>query len=306
MMEEFWKQRGLRRRLCTGAPNLELKRSSWQPRPGTMDAVIAEPFDSSVEDRECDLQMWQHWAQVEDLRRCLTAAVGRPALVWPRRFRVRAALVSCEGLWKRRQPLTGRLIGGVDVSCMDPLASHKFFAWSEENRTIDGSAARFPCELWQQEHALLLRAPEEACVLCEVDVCEALTKRTWPTQRLQLPEELLRAGQCRAVPHAIATWTEIAAPEQGEPGLSGTWWSTARFIDLGAQGGLRFAVGPSKQGVLLARSSLPASDTLPTEKRQRGAGESEATARSLEVAATFDPGAGELRLRASWSNGSDF
>jgi len=39
---------------------------SWEPSPGRAAALIAEPYDQAIEQRECDLQLWQHWADVQD------------------------------------------------------------------------------------------------------------------------------------------------------------------------------------------------------------------------------------------------
>ena len=97
-------------------------------------------------------------------------------------------------------------MGDVDVSEMDSLASARHFPWAP-----DGAAAgraRFPCEVWQQDHAVLAGAgASRGEVLCELDVVEQpLGEAAFGAARLLLPPGCGGA-------HALATWSEVASAD---------------------------------------------------------------------------------------------
>merc|ERR1712224_911994 len=54
-----------RARCHSDAPALCFKGQGWQPEQ-CVHAIISEAYDPVIEERECDLQMWQHWANVRD------------------------------------------------------------------------------------------------------------------------------------------------------------------------------------------------------------------------------------------------
>ncbi|CAK0883442.1 unnamed protein product [Prorocentrum cordatum] len=157
----------LRRRLARttrrgGAPALQLSTELPMLVPGSVSALCGEPHLRACEGLPCDSQLWQHWAQVDSLRWTLAPAA---ALV-PCRFRVWAALVSCPGLWRRRQPVGAPVCGGVDVAAINRL---------HPESGADGAAFRhrFPCGLWQVEHSIR----GEPAALCEVHLSEPFPER---------------------------------------------------------------------------------------------------------------------------------
>lgn len=169
--------------------------------------LCGEPFARACEDSTCDSHFWHHWAQVDALRFSL-----RPgAELLPRHFRLQAVLITCPELWRRRQEVTQ--VQGVDVSAMNRLHPKE-----------SGRSARFPCGLWQLEHAIV----SDPGTLCLVDMAEP-----FPTQPLSFPELHLAAD---GAVHGLATWTDV---------WLGTWVSTARVAR-------RFRPAPARQGVVLA------------------------------------------------------
>lgn len=274
MLKALWASRGLKRQLDRGMPRLAFRPDSWAPASQSVDALIGEPYDSSVEERECDLQLWQHWARVDEF----LPALRPDGLVWPARFRLRVAVIACRPLWRRRQPIGSVLIGGANVSCIDRLASERYFPWAAS----DDLRSRHPCELWQQEHAVLgcsgSRENSPGTVLCEVDVQQPL--RALSFEELTLDISVDSGGSTGAEEiHALATWTEVSV---------GSAWRSSAAFETRPDGTRRFAPGPFKQGVLLARSP-----------RARGQAR-------LSVRSEFNPACGELRLAARWSDGRDF
>jgi len=297
--EAAWHERGLRRRLCRRTPEVTFKSRSWRPAPQSIHALIAEPYDGAIEERECDLQFWQHWAQVQEYRPYLQPSV----FVWPRRFRICVAAVSCAPLWCRRLPLSGCCIGGVDISCMDRLASTRHFPWASSTAADSAppkGRARFPCELWLQKHTVLREFESCRSVLCDVDVLEQqLQVLNFDTVRLKLPRSVATHGGV----HALATWTEVVDSD-GE-----VCWSSAAF-QASEGGDEQIAPGAFKQGVLLAENPWCGAsrgensvEKDPTPKRARKAS---TTPTWIEVQATFDPARGELRLIARWDDGRPF
>eukprot|EP00929_Paragymnodinium_shiwhaense_P122746 TRINITY_DN95774_c0_g1_i1.p1 TRINITY_DN95774_c0_g1~~TRINITY_DN95774_c0_g1_i1.p1 ORF type:complete len:116 (+),score=10.39 TRINITY_DN95774_c0_g1_i1:220-567(+) len=109
-MDAFWMSRGLDPRGETrrrrGGCVVQSRGAAWAPEVDSVDALVGEPYDGSVEERECDLQLWQHWARVDEYR----PALRDGGFIWPCRFRVLVAAVHCPKLWRRRQPLSGRRI----------------------------------------------------------------------------------------------------------------------------------------------------------------------------------------------------
>ena len=73
-----------------GSPSLERKIISM---------VSGEPFAKECEGLPCDCQFWHHWAQVDALRFALKSS----CIFLPRAFRVKAALLGCRDLWRRRK-----------------------------------------------------------------------------------------------------------------------------------------------------------------------------------------------------------
>ncbi|CAJ1421638.1 unnamed protein product [Effrenium voratum] len=180
--------------------------------PGTVALLCGEPFLRQCEGQVCDAQLWQHWAQVDALRWCL----ARGAVLLPGLFRVRAVLLACPALWRRRQRIRAGDLP-VDVSAINELHPDPPAAWR----------SRFPCGLWQVDHAVV-SAPT---TLCQVDLAEPLPRLRQRFQRATLTRE----GD---TVHGLATWTEV---------WLGGWVPTAQ-----CQGG-RFQPGPAMQGVLLAQ-----------------------------------------------------
>jgi len=265
---------------------------------GVPHGVLAEPFTQSVEEREGDLHLWQHWAQVDDIRRSMQGASLLGVFVWPRRFRLKAAFVACRSLWSRRQCLKGHLIHDVDVSAMDELASASFFPWAPGAHSINGRL-RSPCDLWQQDHAVLLPADAPSgTTLLSVDVLDALQEFRFKPVSLQLPAEAHRRGV-----HGLVTWAEVEEPlGRKSARIEGyeqhhRWWSWA---DLRALEDKRVVCQPSlcKQGLLLAQHPLPGQQDLemgvahPLGKR----------ATHVEVSCWFRPAKGELRFTAKWNS----
>ena len=169
-----------------GSPNLERKIISM---------VSGEPFAKECEGLPCDCQFWHHWAQVDALRFALKSS----CIFLPRAFRVKAALLGCRDLWRRRQRISGP-VQGVDVSAINEL--HPDVPVPQ----------RFPCSLWQVEHAIL----SEAVTLCSIDM-----EMPFPDSQ-EFPKTTLRS-QSTAV-DGIVTWTEVCFS-------SATGWiPTARII----------------------------------------------------------------------------
>lgn len=295
------------RRAARGGPKVVWRPLSWRPAPGSVRALLAEPYDGAVEERECDLRLWQHWAQVRDFKPALHA----DPFVWPRRFRLCVAAMACGPLWQRRQPLSGRDIEGVDVSHMDRLASDRHFPWVSSGGVagVQGHAAgrgrlRFPCELWQQEHVVHGHPGMTAAVLCELDVLQQqLGPITFDACRIELPET------CESVRrfgvHALATWSELHLGLGEESGTGERWYSSAGFAsDEGVE---RFAPGAFKQGVLLAEHPrFGDEERVEGSSHRRKRRRQETTSSWIEVQASFDPARGELRLTARWENGHSF
>eukprot|EP00927_Polykrikos_kofoidii_P066225 TRINITY_DN61863_c0_g1_i1.p1 TRINITY_DN61863_c0_g1~~TRINITY_DN61863_c0_g1_i1.p1 ORF type:complete len:838 (-),score=109.54 TRINITY_DN61863_c0_g1_i1:21-2534(-) len=328
LLRAFRRSKGIRFQLCPRRPRIILRSENWVPSEDSVDVLVSEPYDESVEERECDLQLWQHWANVEEFRPSLRAT----AFVWPAQFRIRIVAVECEPLWLRRRPVGETLIGGVNVSCMDRLASPSFFPWanlSAKLKTQGNGRARHPSELWQQTHRVLcigkVGEPLEvkAVTLCEVDVREPLRPLSFEAVRLDL------SAFAGATVHGLATWTEVRLA-QGDPAEvrgapKGSWWSSALFEDESGDGrGLRFAPGAFKQGLLLAHSARKVGDEAdvcgggrvqPGEEGNGGEASqpmlkrarlSPRTRPDLVVRAQFDPAKGQLRLAASWTDGASF
>merc|ERR1712232_1068842 len=101
--------------------------------------------------------------------------------------------------------------------------------------------ARFPCELWQQEHTLLHSAGGNGhAVLCEVDVWrDTLQDTAFEACCIDLSghEHAAKFGV-----HALATWTEV------EDINSSHWRGTATLVAGEEPTVARFAPGPFKQG----------------------------------------------------------
>lgn len=270
-------------------PRVSFEDDDWAPDPESIDALLAEPYQSSVDERECDLQFWQHWAEVDRLR----AALKSDCVIWPRRFQVHVALLSCESLWRRRVPLSGRKVGGVDVSKMDRLASGRFFPWAE-----GCVRRRFPSELWQQAHAVITGGS----VLCDVDVLEPLESRMFPSVRLPVPSGVSGV-------HGLVTWTEYLVHPHEEATLGENAWLQTVCWEEGSLES-RLAPSPYKQGVVLAShpwfGSTWEAGGRQTTKRARRTDPAPAP-KWVDVQATFDPARGELRLcPAAWDDGRPF
>mmetsp|Transcript_24986 Transcript_24986/g.83393 ORF Transcript_24986/g.83393 Transcript_24986/m.83393 type:complete len:506 (-) Transcript_24986:24-1541(-) len=286
---------------CPEVVGVEFKPQSWRPTPESVDLLLSEPHDSSIEQRECDLQLWQHWVQVQDHLSTLSPS----AVVFPKRFRIHVALVSCAALWQRRRALVAADVGGVNVGVMDTLASPRHFPWAadeqEEGGMLPGGRARFPCELWQQEHVVFRRSTNVVSidgVLCDVDVVDVPVHLLgFGACRVTLPADVRDVADRLGV-HALATWTEVeaAGPHRGG---SSRWRSTAAF-DASADGGERFAPGAFKQGVLLARNPRWGVDDGQAPRKRPRTSSAGAEDLVVEVRSVFDPARGELRLAATW------
>ena len=195
--------------------------------PKSLSMICGEPFARECEGLACDSQLWHHWAQVDALRFALKA----DAILFPRFFRVKAALLSCEDLWRRRQEIRGR-VHGVDVSAVNQLHPER----CQVSALGDGKSSgrlRFPCGLWQVEHRIL----GDSVVLSEVDLAE-----DFPSSLRRFPESTLRSSQPQQTVHALATWTEVWFSK-----VTG-WMPTVR-ISKEAE----FEASPAMQGVLLAK-----------------------------------------------------
>lgn len=294
LTENVWSRRGLRRRISQRAPSLDFKGDSWAPEARNLIGMLAEPYAPDAEERACDFQFWRHWASVEENRSSLLPQ----AYVWPRRFRIRCALVTCAPLWYRRCRLHGLAVGGVNVSQMDRLASPSFFPWAVDDAVFQRS--RFPCELWMQEHHVHHTAAGEDGVLCAVDVMDPLRSCSHDAASLPISKDAHEAGI-----HALVTWTEVEDPDVRGWG----WWSTATFEEVGASRVV--APGPYKQGLLLARRPWHSSELgwdagSETSKRQRQSAQNSRPPAFVKVQAHFDPAKGELWIDARWDDGQAF
>lgn len=248
---------------CT--PALQSLRGTPALAPGSVAVLVAEPFSRACEGLVCDAQLWQHWAQVEALRDFLDPRV----IFVPRRFRIRAVLLSCRELWRRRQPVDAKC-AGVDVAAINRLHPD-----SSSSRSATGFRERFPCGLWQVDHSVV----SDAVTLCDV----ALDDRM-PRRKRRFDARELHAREASRGVQAIATWTEIEASE-------GRWISTASLS------GSRFRPCPSLQGVLLARHPSPCTDVLEQSHGGR---------LLVQVSARFDPRDGSFQVSASWGDGMEF
>ncbi|CAE7612010.1 PRMT16 [Symbiodinium natans] len=191
--------------------------------PESVSMICGEPFARECEGLPCDSQMWHHWAQVDALR----FALKPTAVLLPRSFRLKAVLLSCHDLWRRRQEIQSAW--GVDVSAVNRLHPER------RNGTpgLPGSPGRprFPCGLWQVEHAIL----SDPVTLCQVDLAE-----DFPDSVRRFPGVMLGSG--RPGVHGIATWTEVWFSK-----VTG-WIPTVRIGEAA-----RFQPSPMLQGVLLAK-----------------------------------------------------
>ena len=228
-----------------GSPSLERKIISM---------VSGEPFAKECEGLPCDCQFWHHWAQVDALRFALKSS----CIFLPRAFRVKAALLGCRDLWRRHQRISGP-VQGVDVSAINEL--HPDVPVPQ----------RFPCSLWQVEHAIL----SEAVTLCSIDM-----EMPFPDSQ-EFPKTTLRS-QSTAV-DGIVTWTEVCFS-------SATGWiPTARIIRVSRRDACAawcFEPSPMMQGVLLARNP--------------------GCCRNVVVQSSFHVEDGSLSLGAKWADGTDF
>ena len=215
--------------------------------------VSGEPFAKECEGLPCDCQFWHHWAQVDALRFALKSS----CIFLPRAFRVKAALLGCRDLWRRRQRISGP-VQGVDVSAINEL--HPDLPCPQ----------RFPCSLWQVEHAIL----SEPVTLCSIDM-----KMPFPDSQ-EFPKRTLRSSQSTAV-DGIVTWTEVCFATE--------WIPTARIrvSRRDACAARCFEPSPMMQGVLLARN--------PGRR-----------CRKVVVQSSFDVEDGSLSLGAKWADGTDF
>eukprot|EP00435_Cladocopium_sp_Y103_P008249 s4688_g2.t1 len=220
-----------------GSPSLERKIISM---------VSGEPFAKECEGLPCDCQFWHHWAQVDALRFALKSS----CIFLPRAFRVKAALLSCRDLWKRRRRISGP-VQGVDVSAINEL-----------HPDVSGPQ-RFPCSLWQVEHAIL----SEAVTLCSIDM-----EMPFPDSQ-EFPQTTLRSSRTAKV-DGIATWTEVCFSSAG-------WIPTARIIRA-RRDVWCFEPSPMMQGVLLARNP---------------------GCQNVVVQSSFDVEDGSLSLGATWADG---
>merc|ERR1712232_699192 len=160
---------------------------------GSVSILCAEPYARICEGHPSDAHLWQHWAQVD----ALSDYLAKNAVLIPRRFRIRAVLIACPALWRRRQPVSGPVAGGVDVSAINRLhpeaSSPGFKADFRE---------RFACSLWQVDHEVV----SDAVVLCDVDLSAQM-----PHKRRLFPAVQLNGSRSASATtmHGLATWTEI-------------------------------------------------------------------------------------------------
>jgi len=192
--------------------------------PQSVAMVCAEPYARQCEGAPCDAQMWQHWSQIDSLRWALRSSV----VLLPRKFCVKAVLISCQELWRRRQPVSGPICG-IDVSAVNTL--HPEVGQDSPFRD------RFPCGLWQVAHSII----GEAVTLCAIDLNE-----DFPQVPRDFPQVHMTCPDSSAAVSGLATWTEQ------DVGLNVTPMSTASFRHT-AVGSRHFAPGPWLQGVMLAR-----------------------------------------------------
>jgi len=254
------------------APCLHLLQGTPALAAGSVGALLSEPYARACEGQVCDAQLWQHWAQVEALR--WTLANG--ASLVPRAFRMRACLIACPELWRRRQPISGLVCGGVDVASINRLHP------DASANAGDAFRERFPCSLWQVAHTIASRAGSssaDADVLCVVDFATSMPRRS----RCFPPVVLKAAKEATQGIQALVTWTEVEVAE-------------GRWISSSAPSECDFRPAPDLQGVMLARNPL-----FPGDARCRG-GE------HLAVIASgrFDPRDGCFRIRAGWDAGHEF
>ena len=188
-----------------GSPSLERKMISL---------VCGEPFAKECEGLPCDCQLWHHWAQVDALGFSLTSN----CIFLPCSFRVKAVLIACPDLWRRRQPIRFP-VQGLAVGAINDL-----------HPDVTGRDHRFPCSLWQVDHAVL----SHPGILCSVDV-----KMPFPENLLEFSKIIL-SPKTKSKVDGIATWTEVC--------FNGAWIPTAHISDG------RFQPGPMMQGVLLAKN----------------------------------------------------
>lgn len=195
--------------------------------PKSVSMICGEPFARECEGLPCDCQLWHHWAQVDALRFSLKPE----GVLLPRSFRLKAVLLSCQDLWRRRQELSS--VVGVDVSAVNRL--HPERRNGSEGTILVPGRPRFPCGLWQVEHAIL----SDPVTLCQVDLAE-----DFPESFQRFPGVTLRS-KCPGV-HAIATWTEVCFSKATD------WIPTVRIEKDTA----RFQPSPMMQGILLAKKMV--------------------------------------------------
>ncbi|CAE7469154.1 CPK3 [Symbiodinium sp. CCMP2456] len=230
--------------------------------PESVHMICGEPYATECEGMACDAHFWQHWAQVDALR--WTLAPG--AVLMPRGFRVRAALLSCAGLWQRRQPVTAEVCG-VDVSRINKLHP----SWTRASQNAENAYHRFACSLWQVEH----RVVSEALTLCEVDFAANFPKM------LRCQKVTLHAFRGASAVHGVVTWTECDL--RGNHNWS-QWLPTARLSDSAFP---QIQPTPFLQGVVLARQ--------PQAPQKTGL--------KVAVAACFRAADGALNLQPSLADG---